>query len=141
MKEQKVIHYIDAVQDIEVWNWFCKTFNSEFYINNEGNHLKLWKYFMLFSEGFSPTFVADIIEDNETQKFVKLTLEEFKQKYLQILGYKAPFDMFDGKVKKGDIYRFKDTLYVAYSPDSPNWEILGSGLPKEIVQRWEVIYK
>jgi hypothetical protein len=62
----------------------------------------------------------------------------------KIIGYKTPYDLFNGKVKKGDIattwevpfgggilYNFKVEGDNMYSPP----------LPKEIVEQWEPVYE
>lgn len=66
-----------------------------------------------------------------------------KNKMNNIIGYKAPFDLWKGDVKKGTIYKLlkkkihwdRDT----YCPDGFNYEQVG--LPKEIVESWEAVYE
>jgi len=60
----------------------------------------------------------------------------------EIIGYKAPFDMFSGVVKK-------DTIYVTWGltslyrpiPVVGNKKLHDEALPKEIVETWEPVYK
>lgn len=49
----------------------------------------------------------------------------------KIIGYKAPFDMYDGEVKKGHIWRLDKS-----DPDTAKWS-----LPHEIVEKWEPVYE
>lgn len=68
------------------------------------------------------------------------TLEEIKQleqnmentQNKKILGYIAPFDMCNGKVKKGDLF-IKTFAGDSYRHDS----LQGNTIPKEIVETWE----
>ena len=52
----------------------------------------------------------------------------------EIIGYLAPFDLFGGKVKKGDVLNQKN---LSYSKDGDYTYYL----PKEIVEQWEPVYK
>lgn len=51
----------------------------------------------------------------------------------KIIGYKAPFDLNEGAVKKGSVYK-KGFDYRYYFND-------GYGLPPEIVETWEPVYE
>lgn len=62
----------------------------------------------------------------------------------EIIGYKAPFDMFNKKVKKGTIYLIDENNSNAEF-NSCSWtascEMAYTNLPKEIVETWEPVYK
>jgi len=81
-------------------------------------------------------------KSTDYEGYTEITFEQFKQYILgqnmenkeEIIGYKAPYDLFGGKIKQGDLYKFKDTGYVHYLSDAYY-------LPKEIVETWEAVYK
>ena len=151
-----IIHYIDAVDDIEVWNWFYKNFDSQDTINSYESFRDTFNFFGCFSLGLTPKFVFDSVEKKEEQlnaKLVKITLKEFKEKYMKaetqetdlekwlrepktkskIIGFKAPFDMYEsGAIKKGDIFVkcHKDT-----------YSCKGYVFPDEIVGTWEPVFE
>lgn len=87
--------------------------------------------------------------------YTEITLEQFKEHVLkekpemkrEIIGYKAPFDMFKGKVKKGALYERvivdeSDNTYGIGTFSSDNrigfYKYI---LPSEIVETWEPVYK
>lgn len=53
----------------------------------------------------------------------------------EVVGYKAPCDLFDGKIKKGDVPRKSENGYTFDSIGLSNY------LPKEIVETWEPVYE
>lgn len=54
----------------------------------------------------------------------------------KIIGYKAPFDMYQGKVKNGDLFSItSNPNYYTSNNASDKW------LPKEIVEKWDVAYE
>lgn len=55
----------------------------------------------------------------------------------KIIGYLAPMDLFDGKVKKGDVFKLYGESYRA----THDGILVGSFLPKEIVETWVSIYE
>ena len=62
----------------------------------------------------------------------------------KIIGYRVPYDLFNGHIQKGLIYRplasVNNTTYAA----TANGAIIDSGrsnLPKEIVEKWEPVYE
>ena len=58
----------------------------------------------------------------------------------KILGYYAPYDMFEGKVKKGDLYVRSQSAEPYYAFEAKTG-ILFYHLPAEIVTRWEAKYE
>lgn len=71
-------------------------------------------------------------------KFKQLNLDKMEEK--KIIGYKAPYDLFGGRVEKGRMY-CKITYRVTdqYTPHKEQVSIYD--LPKEIVESWEAVYK
>ncbi len=63
-------------------------------------------------------------------------IKEYMENKEEIIGYKAPFDMFKGNVKKGTIY---------ITTHGTHYTINGKGfdyqVPNEIVETWEPVYK
>jgi len=58
------------------------------------------------------------------------------------IGYKCPTDLFNGKVKKGTIFK-KYITNIGYSTTKEHWESCGGvspyNLPNEIVEQWEKV--
>ena len=72
-----------------------------------------------------------------------LALYEEKQIYTmletqKIIGYKAPYDLAGGMVKKGTIYKKVQEDDRFYAPEG---KISKTTLPKEIVETWEAVYE
>ena len=102
-----------------------------------------------FKKGFH---LSSTIKENYTE----ITFEQF-QKYVlnkqdnnmenkEIIGYKAPYDLYNGNIKKGDLVtnlkdryvnntRFKEFEYGVINK-TDFWLV-----PKEIVETWEPVYK
>ena len=59
---------------------------------------------------------------------------------MKILGYKAPYDMFEGKVKKGDLYVRSQSVDPYYAFEAKKG-ILFYHLPAEIVTKWEAKFE
>jgi hypothetical protein len=64
-----------------------------------------------------------------------IPLSQFLQPEGEIIGYLCPMDLFDGEVKKGEIY---------ITTHGAHYTINGRGfdykMPKEIVETWQPIY-
>jgi hypothetical protein len=58
----------------------------------------------------------------------------------RIIGYKVPFDTFNGSVKMGTIYVKADCGYMYY-PETNSYGSLSCNLPAEIVESWEPVYE
>jgi hypothetical protein len=70
----------------------------------------------------------------------EITLSEFESLFStkEIIGYKCPMDLFGGLVRAGTVYNFEEHTKDLYYPTT--WR--GSkGLPKEIVETWEPVFK
>lgn len=139
MKTLPIKWYIKVDEDNKdtLTNWVIK----QPYFNN--NFKDIMRY-----------VVSDKYDDNSYQYwgdkeilwnkgYSKITFEQFKELVLnkeqmekKIIGYKVPYDMFDGKVKKGDI--FKKTTPSGLQWYDKNCSYL---LPKEIVETWEKCYE
>lgn len=55
----------------------------------------------------------------------------------EFIGYRAPYDLFKGRIKKGDIF----SLYSADKFVMYNEKHKTSGIPTEIVHKWEKVYE
>lgn len=77
-------------------------------------------------------------------KFTLLTLEELKEllvnKDRKIVGYKAPYDLFNGVIEAGTIYKLGEPISSRYYPVVPNITSIYN-LPGEIVETWEPVYE
>jgi len=73
--------------------------------------------------------------NNSTNTLAELELELEESR--KIIGYKVPFDIFNGSWKKGEIVRFEDGFYW------DNYSIRGKSgtVPKEIAETWEPVYE
>lgn len=83
--------------------------------------------------------------------YTKATKEEIIQHFKQntnmnktIIGYKAPMDMFNGKVTKGTIYKI-DLINVNEEFNtcacSNSYTMITTNLPLELVKTWEPVYE
>ena len=79
-------------------------------------------------------FRSEILTDFNLQRFQ--TIMNNKKK---IIGYKLPFDISKGEIKKGTIY-YKTNIEEIYSASSSTNTTAWS-LPKEIVEQWEPVYE
>jgi hypothetical protein len=57
----------------------------------------------------------------------------------EIIGYKAPHDLFGGKIKAGTLYRKAPNNSDVYEAEVGH--VFGWHLPKEIVETWNAIFK
>ena len=81
--------------------------------------------------------------------YVEITFEQFKKYILnnmnkQIIGYKAPYDMYEGKLKKGVLVKEfpQPHMNKAYGIPAENGFFESNVLiPKEIAQTWEPVYE
>lgn len=64
--------------------------------------------------------------------------EKDMNKTQNITGYKAPYDLAEGMVKKGTIYKKVQEDDRFYAPEG---KISKTTLPKEIVETWEKVYE
>lgn len=58
----------------------------------------------------------------------------------KIIGYKAPYDLFEGKINKGILYKKNDYALNTYYPQEYS-KTSPYILPKEIVETWEAVYE
>lgn len=79
-----------------------------------------------------------------------IPLKEFEEKKVtkfmekKIIGYKAPYDLFGGIVKKGDLFFYNGTGYYHTFINDNRLRTVKRGshpLPKEIVETWEPYYE
>jgi len=63
----------------------------------------------------------------------------------KLVGYKAPFDLFDGAIPKDTLYKpLASNNNQSFAAVKENGSVFDSGrtnLPKEIVEEWEAVYK
>jgi hypothetical protein len=80
--------------------------------------------------------------NESTEDSPELTLSEFESLFStkEIVGYKAPHDMYDGGIKKGSIFRKTTQSGVYYFSHDPSFDG-NRGIVKEIVEQWEPVYK
>jgi len=70
-----------------------------------------------------------------------LTFQQFQEQIMniqKIIGYKAPYDLAGGMVKKGTIYKKVQEDDRFYAPEG---KISKTTLPKEIVETWEAVFE
>ena len=87
-------------------------------------------------------FITDV-ESNHT----RITFEQFKKYVLnkekmidkKIIGYKAPFDIYGGNIKKESIVKLKPGETCQYYINSSTSEVFY--IPTEIVKTWEPVYE
>lgn len=77
------------------------------------------------------------LKENIKQIFTLTQIKEMTQKTQKIVGYKAPTDLWDGDVKKGEIFILAGKAN--YCPKDNQIEELY--IPKELVETWEPVYE
>lgn len=97
--------------------------NCFYYCNGDIKDIQKWKYTL-----------GNILNKTE------ITFEQFKKYVLKmeqkkIIGYKAPYDLFSGQIKKGEIF-IKNNMH-SYSTE----KYKSMHVPKEIVETWEAVYE
>jgi hypothetical protein len=65
----------------------------------------------------------------------------FPEEEQKIIGRKAPIDLFDGKIKAGEIYKFDPNIGNVYWPSFGDDNGKNYTLPKEICETWEPVYE
>lgn len=113
------------------------------YFKKQLNRNPIDKEKRAFYHFLAPSFVctSSIINSNYTE----ITFEQFKTYVLnmkeekEIIGYKAPFDMYGGNIKQGDILKLKPNCTIAWYVNSSKNETFN--IPEEIVTKWESVYK
>jgi hypothetical protein len=62
---------------------------------------------------------------------------------MKIIGYKAPYDLFKGEVKKGTIYKIdkKNITNSGTCGWTDDYNYSYTNLPLEIVEQWEPVYE
>lgn len=53
----------------------------------------------------------------------------------KIVGYKAPFDMYEGQIKKDELFTLSENRAYQYKTKD------GFYMPKELVETWEAVYE
>jgi hypothetical protein len=98
----------------------------------------------------SNSFEKGVFHSHDLNDFennpVLLTLKQFiklkaETQHEQLIGYRAPHDMFGGEIKKGELlvkYYFGNLHYIKQKTKLSERENL---LPAEIVEQWEPVYK
>lgn len=90
-----------------------------------------------------PNYYGNCITSLKVERdYTEITFKQFKKHILKvqdkkIIGYKVPFDIFDGKVKKGSLYKYCNMIYY----ETKNNYDGKYKLPKEIVETWEAVYE
>jgi hypothetical protein len=114
-RENPEKYYIDEIGNYFIWKEDCEIIHEN--IN-------------IFKDKWCIKIPADII--NEFEEFKKQIMNNKK-----IIGYKAPFDMEFGNVKKGDVFKKFHTSNNCYEADKNKYILI----PKEIVERWEPVFE
>lgn len=132
------------VSDFNIGEYIVYNFAKEqcWYLNNPKNV----NYFFFYRKVFD--FWASTKKDHENcyteisfEDFKRLVLKENNMKNRKIIGYKAPYDLLDGKVKKDSIYyKTNGNCYSAFK-DWIDKDFDYSLIPKEIVETWEPYYE
>lgn len=101
----------------------------------------VWKY-VVNSKIFGKNKTLHNYIPHECKHLSVLTFKEFQQKIMNktenIIGYKAPYDLAGGIVKKGTVYKKVQEDDRFYAPED---KISKTTLPKEIVETWEKVYE
>jgi hypothetical protein len=97
--------------------------NNSFSYQPIGNNLQFKDYFKTQYDYCEKISFSDFMECNSHRR--------------KIYGYKCPYDLFKGRVKKGSIFSaYSNEKIVMYNKD-----YMTSGVATEIVQTWEPVYE
>lgn len=127
-------------EQLNVLNWFEKKLNRVVGLSKV-------TYFH-YPEIRINTCTTNEIEPSYTEisfkDFERLVLKKNNMENRKIIGYKAPYDLYNGDIKKGDIFFSNGCGY--YHAYKNNKKVDGefkhsTGIPKEIVETWEVVYE
>lgn len=134
-------------EQLIIAKWFDENYRGtcvpNFYLNNAKDDKG---YGTIYVKGKAPGNV--IFGDNfpGIEDFLYISFNEFLKyfvnKNLKIIGYKAPYDIFGGRVKKGNVFDKKNKMITDtyYHPSSLRIEHCFS-LPEEIVETWEPVFE
>lgn len=109
---------------------------------------ELYNYYG-YNNGYHLTGTAGYYDINYFENNPKLiTLEQWDEavnktetmEQRKIIGYKAPFDLFDGEIKKGTIYEKRGSFQMYHPPHELDRN-MSCGIPDEIVETWEPVYE
>lgn len=118
--------------DERAWNYFKNSRHWPKYINiTDGSTHSDTSTTYYNNNGYTILTINDIKFPNEMQK-------------KKIIGYKAPMDLFEGKIKKGNLF-YANVASGYIGTDGTEIgkasTISGTYLPKEIVETWEPVYQ
>ena len=113
----------------------CKIFGT---VKNGYGYSDLFSCFGVDTSGDNYAFYSHnsaIAFYRETIIQASEVIAQYEATKRNIIGYKAPFDIFGGHIKKDDIFK--------NDPESNGWYIAKYGfqLPAEIVEQWEPVYE
>lgn len=139
--------------DGEVGNYFntqtgrrCYKFESGYYhrFNEEKKDItKEGHKGASYHESYIRPGYTEITKEEFLEHVLKIEKETIVDK--KIIGYKVPFDLFNGEIKAGVMYRplasVNNMSYVAIINKVGTWYPSKYNLPKEIVEQWEPVYE
>lgn len=127
--------------------WIIRPLKHEFKVVNNWAMNKTGKNYSGFVWHKGVSYTQDGIY-NPYEK-PTITFEQFekyvmKKEEKEIIGYKAPMDLYGGNVKKDTIYVKATNKHNWYIPQEEYKKLPSSSsqmIPKEIVETWEAVYK
>ena len=127
------------------WGKHCsRVYEGEYTKNSQKNNYfyshNLHSGNSMFSSAPGSNFNDKKVKEEFTEitweQFLKYVLKEEEKEIKNIFGYKAPYDLFGGRIKKGDIFsEYSDNKFVMYNRNHKT-----SGVAREIVENWEPVY-
>lgn len=136
VKNNKIAIHVKSIDEIGKIKILLNPQNSEnynYYFNDRENWYIHFKnnWLNINSIHWNPIKNYEIIE---AEDFIKNNTKECNMENKKIVGYLAPYDLFNGNIKKGEtLVDFGQTGY------GTNNKI--HRLPKEIVEQWEPVYE
>ena len=106
-----------------LWKEYIDWINQNNHVKNDG---RFFDYY--FSNGEC---------SNTSKGYPIITLEQWKCLVKYEFGYKVPHDMFNGNIKKGDIYIKCNAVDYVYRPLTNKRGEMTHSLPSEIVCSWK----
>ena len=109
-------------------------------VDNDKNakNLTIGKKYKIEGESYEYYYITNNSGIKSAGGYLKRRFKEINMEKEGIIGYKAPYNMFNGDVKK-------DHLFIKVPGDSGYYpeehSTLYKNLPREIVEKWEPVYK
>ncbi len=126
-KEEIINYFTNKTQDMSAKQEYVKCIDNE----GAGCQLTVGKSYRFIKKEGSHVYVVD--NRGEIDWFNESRFDE----EANLIGFKAPFDLFKGRIKAGSVFtEYSSEGFVMYNKDH-----MTSGVPTEIVETWEPVFE